>query len=577
VIKTLHMYIARDLVKVGLLALIGFTLVMTVFGVIEPMRKQGMAPRMVVTLFGYTLPVMLSLTLPIASLLATTMVYGRFSQDRELLACRASGISTMTLLKPAFVLGALVTVASLLLHFMVAPYMAAMGAQAAREDIRDILYHKLRTRGSFRYGKFTIHADYVDPVNNAVGGIVVVQSKGDETTIFSASMAKVRFGKDEKGDRYAMLYLRDPTGMRVGSREKIEQKDMLGTVPLTHVIKEDPSWYNWSKLLRTLRNPVENADVRRALGGIRRLLTHDVLADRVTKSIRENRTYQELGHQNVQYAVRAASAVRNSTGQTTLKAIDAANRPDPLELASWPAMARLAGDSLMRVQVIELRDGQVRKIVTGDSGKIIPEILAGLSSSRDRLPQRYSARTIITLEISDNVSEEVFSESGVQRLRHQRWVTGRSQMPADIRRYVERIDLVEMYREPEKFTVTKAIHRMVENIKTRRLPRLIARIQAELHSRAAYCLSCFLLVCIGAALGVIFRGGQLVSAFALAVAPAAVVIVVILMGKEMIRNPSVGYVNLAVVEVKSGIVVIWTGLAGLLAITVFIYARLMRR
>jgi len=108
-LKTLHGYLARDLMRVTGMALVAFTLLMTVLAIMEPLRKQGLATSEVASLFIYTLPVMLSLTLPFAALFAATIVYGRFAQDREMLACNASGISKVVLLKPAIVLGIIVT------------------------------------------------------------------------------------------------------------------------------------------------------------------------------------------------------------------------------------------------------------------------------------------------------------------------------------------------------------------------------------------------------------------------------------------------------------------------------------
>ena len=40
-----------------------------------------------------------------ATLFAATIVYGRFSQENELTACRASGVSTLSVLKPALFMG----------------------------------------------------------------------------------------------------------------------------------------------------------------------------------------------------------------------------------------------------------------------------------------------------------------------------------------------------------------------------------------------------------------------------------------------------------------------------------------
>ena len=40
-----------------------------------------------------------------AALFATTVVYGRLSADNELTACRAGGLSHLTVTLPAFILG----------------------------------------------------------------------------------------------------------------------------------------------------------------------------------------------------------------------------------------------------------------------------------------------------------------------------------------------------------------------------------------------------------------------------------------------------------------------------------------
>ena len=111
-LRTLHFFLARELAKVTLMSLVAFTLVMTVFAIIEPLRKQGLSSDQVISFLGYTLPMMVSLTLPIAALFGATIVYGRFSQDNELQACRAGGIATVRLLEPAIVLGVLVTAAA---------------------------------------------------------------------------------------------------------------------------------------------------------------------------------------------------------------------------------------------------------------------------------------------------------------------------------------------------------------------------------------------------------------------------------------------------------------------------------
>ena len=123
-LKTLHSYLLKDLLKVSLLSLVAITLLMSVLVIIQPLRKLGLAGEQLLQLFLYTIPVMLSLTRPIATLFAGTLVYGRFSQDNELLAAKASGISALSLLRPALGMGVVVTLLSLAMINVVAPRLS---------------------------------------------------------------------------------------------------------------------------------------------------------------------------------------------------------------------------------------------------------------------------------------------------------------------------------------------------------------------------------------------------------------------------------------------------------------------
>ncbi len=88
----------------GLGALAG---IMSFGGLLRPLTHQGLdigQVGQVLTCFG---PAMTTYSFPIAALFATTVVYGRLSADNELTACRAGGMSlvSLTVAGPALVLG----------------------------------------------------------------------------------------------------------------------------------------------------------------------------------------------------------------------------------------------------------------------------------------------------------------------------------------------------------------------------------------------------------------------------------------------------------------------------------------
>ena len=66
--------------------------------------------------------------------------------------------------------------------------------------------------------------------------------------------------------------------------------------------------------------------------------------------------------------------------------------------------------------------------------------------------------------------------------------------------------------------------------------KLVRRVTAELHSRLALSASVLVLVVLGAALGVLFRGSQVLTAFGISFVPAAVVTVMNIMGRQLFRN-----------------------------------------
>ena len=56
------------------------------------------------------LPSIMILTFPMALLMASMLMYGRMTQDNELIALQASGYSTWQLIVPAFIVGLILTV-----------------------------------------------------------------------------------------------------------------------------------------------------------------------------------------------------------------------------------------------------------------------------------------------------------------------------------------------------------------------------------------------------------------------------------------------------------------------------------
>jgi len=556
-LRTLHGYLMRDLLKVTALALVAVTLLLTALAIIQPLRKLGLAGEQVLLLFAYTLPVMLSFTLPVATLFAATLVFGRFSQDNELLASRASGVATLALLKPAIMLGGIVTVISLALSNFVAPNLTTM-AGVLQANAREIIYHHLKSRGYVDIDRgsrrHVIHADRVDPENDTLHGVVYALVRKPRASadpnrppraggvfLASASAAYLSFlGKGEDKKRVLIQPL-DPsvirTGDSVGPDIDAGGRSPRFSMPLDNPLDEKPSWYNWTELLRTLREPDRHGEIKRRLDQIRQLVCNDLLAEKIIQAVRAGRSYQQLVQGDETYEIEAQRAEKDDDGAAVLSSTAA------------------DGTEGRRVTVIIRRRRQVREMISARSGK------ATISwSPLTRRPQ-------VTLKLQDDVTVNYLDPGGRRETRPGEWARGEISVPAEIRRRAEQITLSDLYRDPN--AASEKIAQKIDYLKNERIPKLKGALIAELHARIAYGVSCFLMVAMGAALGLIFRGGQFISAFAISAVPVALVIAMLLMGKGMVRNPDV--------SAGLGLTCIWAGIVALLAANGLLYWHLARK
>jgi lipopolysaccharide export system permease protein len=537
--RTLSLFLSRELLKVTSLALGAFTLVMTVFAIIEPLRRRGLGAEQVLALFGYTLPGMVSLTLPIAALFAATIVYGRFSQDNELMACRAGGIPTLSLLKPALVLGAVVTIASLLLSNLVTPRMAALAAKSVTRNVPGIVRERLVSQGYINYQSYIIHAARARDSQDLLEleGVVAADLRKEEDLRFLSAQTAVVSFTPRYGQTYATVHLIQPTVTRTGAQDILQETTgPLPPEPAPSLVKDNPAWYDWSQLRRTLANPLENRQVGDELRKIQRGIRHSMLCREIADVINAGRPYDRLANGREQVVIEAAQA-QLAAGDEETSLLSSPERP---------------------VRVSVLRNGQVYQTATADHGAVEP-----LWSAEQDL-------SLVRLRLAGNV-ESGYWVGGQLQESHRRDEMSFSPLPIprDILQHAQQIRLEDIYRAADHPGFSPRVRASINNLKQNVIATLTNKIIAEMHVRVSYGLSCFLMVALGAALGLMFRGGQMISAFTLSVIPASVVIVLIMMGKQMVRNSRV--------STTAGLAAMWSGIVILSLANAAVYARLARK
>ena len=95
------------------------------------------------------MPSLLPFTIPATMLLTVTLVYGRIAADHEVTAAKAAGISAFSLLMPSFVMGIVLSMASLLLTDQVIPWAMTSIDNRVAQMLENIFLDILRTHHIF--------------------------------------------------------------------------------------------------------------------------------------------------------------------------------------------------------------------------------------------------------------------------------------------------------------------------------------------------------------------------------------------------------------------------------------------
>src|ERR1700753_1295531 len=110
--RTLFAYIFKDLLKIFVMASGALAGIMSFGGLLRPLTREGLDAGQVARTLTFFGPAMTPHSSPVAALFATAVVYGRLAADNELTACKAGGISllSLTVSGPALVLGLIVAI-----------------------------------------------------------------------------------------------------------------------------------------------------------------------------------------------------------------------------------------------------------------------------------------------------------------------------------------------------------------------------------------------------------------------------------------------------------------------------------
>ncbi len=121
--RVLNRYLVQDFLVVFLMTLLIFTFVMCIGVVVKAIdfAARGVSPGLIGQVFIYNVPFMFTFSIPMSTLTATLLLFGRLSFDGEITAMKASGLTMWQVVSPVVLLSMGCAAVCIYLNAFVAP------------------------------------------------------------------------------------------------------------------------------------------------------------------------------------------------------------------------------------------------------------------------------------------------------------------------------------------------------------------------------------------------------------------------------------------------------------------------
>jgi lipopolysaccharide export system permease protein len=199
--KTLFRYLVGEVLPPFFFGLLTFTLILLIARIIKMIElvvTRGVPLLQIGKLFSLILPTFLEMTVPMAFLLAILLGLGRLSNDQELLAMKASGVSPWQILCPIAAVAAIISLITLSLTLF--------GRPAANLALKKELYHISKSRVTTAlkekvfnddFPKILIYVEEIVPPGNTAQGILIVDNRDKvRESIVLGKVARINTDED---------------------------------------------------------------------------------------------------------------------------------------------------------------------------------------------------------------------------------------------------------------------------------------------------------------------------------------------------------------------------------------------
>lgn len=554
---TLHGYILRELLKTTGLALVAMTVLFTMGGgLYNIIRFEGVSAGDLMTIVPLLIPIVLTMSLPIAALFAATMVYGRLAADNELTACKAAGINVHRLFLPAGLLALFVAVFVLLVGNFVIPSFVQQITNYARNNLRDIIAQNLQQEGFLRHREkgsgaaYTVTAERVQRVDERelqdrgfeVGTglqylhisnptFLHVDGSGRLVRFTVANQALCRF--DIRPDPMELMFLVDDArDFEVGRQAVHIGQQQIGPVGIPVPAPFQLSFADLRSLLHWGRQPWDVPRLTEPIRDYIRAITLRRFFDHAAEQIARG-TLELRDRQGTPYVISGRRVKVEDRGVF----ISDGRVLVPRGGAAQPTRYEAREATLRAIQVPGTPNFDVELILLRTAESDVLEY-EPKGAGRYGEPRRKQTLSFDGLQLPDVVLADArtYTPAAV--------VDPQFPLPGDERLEERRAGLRDQAAKWQR------------------------KVAATIHFRLGYSSCAIVAVVMGAILGVLFRGSRVLAAFGLATIPLFGVLMLMVVGRQLAEQTPTQ---------QLGPLVTWGGLAGVLVLDVVLLRLGVRR
>ncbi len=549
--NTLQRYICWEMGKTFVLTTIGLTIVLsTCGGIYNLTRLSDITPRQTAILLLMVVPLFAAFSLPIAALFSATLTYGRMAADNEIMACRGSGIGTRMLFAPCMVISVLSAgLTFVLLNFVIPELLTQMQAQLVSQTGISTYVSQQVKRG-LNYQNLRIYAEQAEPVP-------VPSGRSNLEAVILKGVVFLTFANDEL--------------LRMGTCDSAALKFDLNRQPPVFEAELDAfTGINFSAnragvpetgslRLGPYELPTRGVVGRRrvgfqTLGRLWYFLDH--LEEGFSKVSDELKTTREMIFEKT-----VLDDVRHDLSQPDGIVLEGTD----YDLRLQSSQSELRYDPDHQRNVLELTP--VLLTQRGDSNRLSVSYRAAVGTISLQPIGENEFGLYVHLVKEVQVAESTEPGTSMESSRPREW--GPLHLPTAVQATLQN----PLYRPTQLMNSSTRLGLGPEiDAQHRKLLGIYSKywndIITEIHVRSVYSVSVLVLAVLGAALGIIFRGGQPLVAFGISFVPSLIVFLLTVLGKGMARD---------VASLPLGLAVMWGGLLTVAMLNVVVFRRYLPR